>query len=98
MRQLTYTGPRTLEWQEVPEPQLQGPGEALVAPHTVATCDLDAMLVSGESPYPPPIAVGHETVARVVDVGDGVSTFAPGDTVAVPFQISCGECARCRSG
>jgi alcohol dehydrogenase len=98
MRQLTYTGPRMLEWQDVPEPQIQGPGEALVAPLTVATCDLDAMLVSGESPYPPPIAVGHETVARVVDVGDGVGSCAPGDTVAVPFQISCGECARCQSG
>jgi alcohol dehydrogenase len=37
-------------------------------------------------------------VAEVVDVGDAVAGFAPGDRVCVPFQISCGECDPCRRG
>jgi alcohol dehydrogenase len=98
MRQLTYSGARELAWHDVPEPTLRGDDEALVEPLFVASCDLDAMLVEGLTPYPAPIALGHETVARVVDVGDRVKAFAPGDLVAVPFQVSCGECARCRAG
>ena len=38
----------------------------------VATCDLDALIISGESPFPPPFPIGHECVAEVVDVGDAV--------------------------
>lgn len=41
MQQLTYTGPRELEWQDAPEPRLTGDGAALVRPLAVATCDLD---------------------------------------------------------
>jgi alcohol dehydrogenase len=64
----------------------------------VATCDLDAMIVNGASPFPAPFAIGHECVAEVVDVGDGVSAVTPGTLVSVPFQISCGDCAACRQG
>src|SRR5919202_2403340 len=98
MRQLTYLGARELAWRDVPEPALEGDGEALVEPLFVASCDLDAMLVAGVTPYPAPIAMGHETVARVVDVGDAVRSFSVGDLVSVPFQVSCGECGRCRAG
>ncbi len=58
--------------------------------------DLDAMIVAGASPFPAPFALGHEGVAEVLDVGDGVETIKPGDRVLVPFQISCGTCARRR--
>src|SRR4051812_18627772 len=97
MRQLTLTGPRQLAWLEVDEPRLEG-GDALVEPVAVATCDMDAMLVSGEVPYPLPIAMGHEAIARVVEVGEGVEMVEPGALVAVPFQISCGECRACTEG
>lgn len=97
MRQLTLTGPRKLEWLDVDEPRLEG-RDALVEPIAVATCDMDAMLVSGEVPYPLPIAMGHEAIARVVAVGEGVEGVEPGTLVAVPFQISCGQCGACREG
>jgi alcohol dehydrogenase len=42
--------------------------------------------------------LGHEFVAEVVDVGDGVRGVVPGDVVAVPAQISCGECEQCCTG
>ena len=98
MRQLTYTGPNTLEWLDVPEPKLEGPGEALVRPMVVARCDLDPLIMAGATPMPPPIAIGHEFVAEVVEVGEDVHSVQPGQTVIVPFQISCGSCARCAIG
>jgi threonine dehydrogenase-like Zn-dependent dehydrogenase len=98
MQQLTMTADRQVEWWDVPAPALQGSGEALVRPLAVALCDLDQPILRGDAPIPGPIAIGHEFVAEVTDVGDDVSAVAPGDRVVVPFQISCGACARCRRG
>ena len=98
MQQLTYTGPDTLEWRDVDEPQLQSDGAALVRPLAVATCDIDALIIAGLSPFQPPFAIGHECVAEIVDVGDGVPSLQPGQLVSVPFQISCGACEACSAG
>ena len=98
MLQLTYTGPDQLEWREAPEPSLSSDAAALVRPRAVATCDLDALIIEGSSPFPPPFAIGHECVAEVLDVGDAVGSFERGQLVSVPFQISCGECDACRQG
>ena len=67
-------------------------------PLAVATCDLDALIVAGGSPFQPPFAIGHECVAEVLDVGDAVRSVHAGQLVSVPFQISCGECVACRAG
>ena len=98
MQQLTMTADRQVEWWDVPEPALQGAGEALVRPLAVALCDLDQPILRGDAPIPGPIAIGHEFVAEVAEVGDDVRGVVPGDRVVVPFQISCGACARCRRG
>ena len=47
---------------------------------------------------PPGHAVGHEGLAEVVVVGEGVSRVRVGDRVVVPFQINCGRCSACRRG
>lgn len=98
MRQLTYVKPRTLEWWDVPDPKIEGAGEAIVRPLAVSACDLDPMIVQGFAPYEAPIPLGHEFVAEVVETGESVQRFRPGDRVSVPFAISCGECERCRRG
>ena len=98
MLQLTYTAPRELQWREAPAPQLDSDDAVLVRPVAVATCDLDALIVEGGSPFPPPFPVGHECVAEVGEIGERVSGLQPGALVSVPFQISCGSCAKCRSG
>ncbi|MFI6097398.1 zinc-binding dehydrogenase [Lentzea sp. NPDC051213] len=97
MRELTYVGKRTVEWREVPDPVLQSDDDAIVAPVAASPCDVDAALIAGYGPIPPPFAIGHECVARVVEVGDS-SRFSPGDLVVVPWAISCGACERCRDG
>ena len=98
MRQLEITGTRSVEWRDVPAPELAGDGEALVRPLAVAMCDLDSVFLSGRLPVGEPFPLGHECVAEVLDAGDAVRTVSPGDVVVVPFQISCGECDACRAG
>jgi threonine dehydrogenase-like Zn-dependent dehydrogenase len=98
MQQLVYTAPNVLEWREAAAPRLTSDLAALVRPKAVATCDLDALIIEGNSPFSGPFPLGHECVAEVVDVGDAVTALAPGQLVSVPFQISCGACAACRRG
>lgn len=98
MRQLTFTRAREVEWREVEAPGLEEARQALVRPVAVATCDLDLAFLRGQVPVGREFAFGHEAVAEVVEVGDSVEGVAPGDLVSVPFQISCGTCARCRKG
>jgi threonine dehydrogenase-like Zn-dependent dehydrogenase len=94
------TEDRRVEWWEVPDARLEEPRDALVRPLAVAACDLDARIIRGEAPIPGPVALGHELVAEVVDVGDEAAAkgIAPGDIAVVPFQISCGDCRRCAAG
>lgn len=96
MQQLTLVEPSRLEWADVDAPRRQEGRDALVRPLAVATCDLDAMIIAGTTPWRPPVAVGHECVAEVVEPADGGP--GRGALVSVPFQISCGECGRCRRG
>jgi len=98
MQQLTYTAPNRLEWREAGEPRLDSDRAALVRPLAVATCDLDALIIAGQSPFPAPFPIGHECVAEVIDAGDATGSLVPGQLVSVPFQISCGQCAPCLRG
>jgi alcohol dehydrogenase len=97
VRQLQFVEKGKLEWREKPDPRLQGDGEAIVRPVALATCDIDVAFVQGRYPAES-FAFGHECVGEVTEVGDAVQTVEPGDLVSIPFQISCGECARCRAG
>jgi threonine dehydrogenase-like Zn-dependent dehydrogenase len=98
MRQLVLTDPNAVSWADIPEPDIDGPGEALVRPVAVALCDLDHWMITGGTPIPTPVHLGHECVAEVLAVGDEVTTIAAGDLVVVPFQVSCGACDPCGRG
>jgi threonine dehydrogenase-like Zn-dependent dehydrogenase len=98
MRQLTFEEAGRYAWRDVPEPEITQPQQALVRPLVVACCDLDIAVANGSAPLPPGYAVGHEGLAEVIAVGDGVSSVGVGDRVVVPFQISCGRCRECRRG
>ncbi len=98
MRQLTRSESCRLAWLDVAPPALEGQRDALVRPLAVTLCDIDRPMADGRFPVPGEIGLGHEFVAEVVDVGEGVTSVRPGDRVVVPFQISCGACDRCRRG
>jgi threonine dehydrogenase-like Zn-dependent dehydrogenase len=98
MQQLIFEAPGEYAWRDAPDPQITAPAQAIVRPLAVACCDLDVAVAEGRLPMPPGHAVGHEGIAEIVAVGDGVRTVKVGDRVVVPFQISCGYCRSCRRG
>jgi alcohol dehydrogenase len=98
VQHLIFSGPGSLQWQECPDPQLNGPRDALVRPLAVARCDLDPVIALGLYPITPPFAMGHEMVGEIVDLGDAVTHLTLGQRVIVPFQASCGDCVPCRRG
>ena len=73
MQRLEYLGPGELAWREAEAPALQADIQALVRPIAVATCDLDALIIAGQSPFAAPFPIGHECVAEVLDAGDRVT-------------------------
>lgn len=95
---LFFVEPGRVEWREVDAPTLDATTDVLVRPIAVATCDLDAAIIAGVTPYAPPFALGHEFVGEVVAVGADVRSVQPGARVVVPFQVSCGVCRFCRRG
>ncbi|UAK30337.1 alcohol dehydrogenase catalytic domain-containing protein [Nocardia asteroides] len=98
MKRLMLSGPGAMRWEEHPEPVLSDPGQALVRPVALATCDIDPAVLRGAFPLPGPYPFGHEGVAEVVAIGPQVRGVAVGDLVVVPFQISCGACRPCARG
>lgn len=98
MRALIYIGDGKVEWQDRPDPTLKDRFDAIVKPVAATTCDLDQLILRGETPIPPPFAIGHECIGEVVSVGDGVTHVVPGELVVVPWHIACGRCDRCRRG
>lgn len=99
MRELVYLSRGKLEWRDVPEPKIDGSGQALVRPIAVATCDLDVALLRGSAPmFGGNFPLGHESIAQVIEVSDDVEAIKSGDLVVPAFQICCGMCARCSRG
>ena len=97
MKSLVYTSPRRLELQDLPVPVIR-PHEALVKIRAVGVCGSDLHGFLGKSKKRiPPLVLGHEFCGEVAEVGDRVSGFNSGDTVAVYPLISCGQCQFCKS-
>jgi len=92
------TGER-LRLEEVPLPA-PGPGQVLVRVTACAVCRTDLHVIDGELPDPKrPVVPGHEIVGRVVVRGEGVTRFALGDRVGIPWLgWTCGACDYCRTG
>lgn len=98
MRVLSAAPGGRLRWREAPAPPPPGPGGAIVRPIAASSCDIDCPLTLGVTPLLLPLHLGHECVAEVLSVGEGVRTVTPGDRVIVPFQINCGTCSACVGG
>ena len=71
--------------EHAPEPELKEPYGAILTPLAMAPCTSDVNTVYGTgSRKPENLILGHECVARVVEVASGVRDFRPGELVAVP--------------
>ncbi len=89
--------PLRLVEKPVPEP---GPGQLLLRVHACGICRTDLHIVDGELKKPKlPLVLGHQIVGTVVKIGEGVTSFAPGQRLGVPWLgWSCNSCRHCRSG
>jgi S-(hydroxymethyl)glutathione dehydrogenase/alcohol dehydrogenase len=74
-------------------------GEVRVRITHTGVCHTDAFTLSGEDPEGVfPAVLGHEGAGIVVDVGEGVTSVAPGDHVIPLYTAECRECLFCKSG
>ena len=99
MRAVTWQGPRDMRVEEVPDPQIKEPTDAIIRVTTTGLCGSDLHLYEPLAPFMTPgDIVGHEPMGIVEEVGSAVSDLKPGDRVVVPFNVSCGSCWTCEQG
>jgi threonine dehydrogenase-like Zn-dependent dehydrogenase len=99
MKALTWQGKRSVSVEEVPDPVIQEPTDAIVRITSTAICGSDLHLYEVLSPYMHKgDIIGHEPMGVVVEVGSAVTNLAKGDRVVIPFNISCGHCFMCSQG
>ncbi|MEU7944951.1 zinc-dependent alcohol dehydrogenase [Micromonospora taraxaci] len=96
MKALTWQGKRDVRVEEVPDPRIEAPTDAIVKITSTAICGSDLHLYEVLGPYlKPGDVLGHEPMGIVEEVGSEVTGLKPGDRVVVPFNIACGRCWMC---
>jgi threonine dehydrogenase-like Zn-dependent dehydrogenase len=99
MKALCWHGKKDIRCDEVPDPQIEHPRDAIVKVTSCAICGSDLHLFDGfVSGMLRGDILGHEFMGEVVEVGPGNKKLRVGDRVVVPFTICCGECDQCRRG
>jgi threonine dehydrogenase-like Zn-dependent dehydrogenase len=96
MKAVRWHGKRDVSVDEVPDPTIEQPTDALVRITTTNICGSDLHLYETLGPFMNDGDIlGHEPMGIVEEVGSEVTSVAVGDRVVMPFQISCGHCFMC---
>lgn len=99
MRANCWIGKNKVEVQQVPDPKILNPRDAIIKITSTAICGSDLHLYDGLVPtMQSGDILGHEFMGEVVEVGSGVNNLKKGDRVVVPFPIACGACFSCQKG
>ncbi|MFC7376233.1 zinc-dependent alcohol dehydrogenase [Brachybacterium sp. GCM10030267] len=99
MRAVTWQGTEHVSVEDVPDPTIQQPTDAVIRVTSTAICGSDLHLYDVLVPFMSPgDVIGHEPMGIVEEVGQDVTHVRPGDRVVVPFNIACGHCGMCSSG
>ncbi|MFH9706727.1 zinc-dependent alcohol dehydrogenase [Streptomyces luteogriseus] len=99
MRAVTWQGKRDVRVENVPDPTIQEPTDAVIRITSTGLCGSDLHLYEVLTPFMTPGDIlGHEPMGIVEEVGAGVPDLQVGDRVVVPFQIACGNCWMCLTG
>lgn len=99
MKALVFHGPQQIALEDRPIPQLLAPTDAIVRVRKTTICGTDLHILKGDVPTVEPGRIlGHEGVGEVVQAGDAVTAFKPGDHVLISCISSCGKCDACRRG
>jgi threonine dehydrogenase-like Zn-dependent dehydrogenase len=96
MKALTWHGRRDVRVDEVPDPAIEAPTDAIIRVTTTAICGSDLHLYEVLGPFiDEGDILGHEPMGVVEEVGAEVTHIGPGDRVVIPFNIACGRCFMC---
>jgi 2-desacetyl-2-hydroxyethyl bacteriochlorophyllide A dehydrogenase len=98
MRAVTFQAPGVVSVEDVAEPEILAPTDAIVQIDASGVCGSDLHIYHGRVKIDPGFTIGHEYVGTVNAVGDEVRDFAVGDRVLGCFQTACGHCFFCRRG
>lgn len=98
MKAVVYRDVRRVAVEDVPEPTVEEPGDAVVRVTAAGICGSDLHFFRGDAPMFEGDTIGHEAVGVVEATGPEVTRFQPGDRVVVAFDIVCGHCWFCRRG
>lgn len=94
-----FHGPGKKSWDDVPDPQILKPTDAIVKIDTTTICGTDLHILKGDVPAVTEGRIlGHEGVGHVVEVGEAVGNVKVGDRVVVSCVSACGRCIYCRQG
>src|SRR5919112_2279353 len=96
MKAVCWFGKHDVRVQEVPDPKILNPRDAVVRITKTAICGSDLHLYNGMIPtMKRGDILGHEFMGEVVELGRDVRNLSVGDRVVVPFPIACGHCLQC---
>lgn len=100
MRALVWHGKEDIRCDEVTDPEIEDPRDAIIKVTSCAICGSDLHLYHNFIPAMlPGDIMGHEMMGEVVEVGSGINgALKKGDRIVVPFTIFCGECVQCKRG
>jgi threonine dehydrogenase-like Zn-dependent dehydrogenase len=98
VRAVVFEAAGSVRVDEVPDPVVGEPTDAVVRVTLSAICGSDLHFFHLKAPVAPGDVLGHEAVGVVESVGAGVSRFSPGQRVVVAFDIACGACWFCERG
>ena len=98
MRAVTFQGPGQVRVDEVDDPELTAPDEAIVRVEASGVCGSDLHIYHGRVAIEQGFILGHEYVGTVTAAGDAVTRVAEGDRVLGCYCSACGECFFCRRG
>lgn len=98
MKAVVFHGPRDVRVEQVPDPRIASPTDAIVRITHTAICGSDLWFYRGLEKYQPGWRTGHEPMGVVEDVGSEVRHVRRGDLVLAPFAISDGTCEFCQHG
>jgi len=96
MKANCWHGKRDVRVEQVPDPAILNPGDAIIKVSSTAICGSDLHLYNGVVPtMEQGDILGHEFMGEVVETGSAVRKLKVGDRVVVPFPIACGRCFFC---
>jgi len=96
MRAVTFQAPGDVQLDDVPEPELLAPDDAIVRVEASGICGSDLHIYHGRVQIEPGFVIGHEFVGEVIAAGDEVSRVSVGDRVLGTYGTACGECFFCK--